>query len=1589
MPKLALMLMLSLTLTSASAQAQRQMKVYIKGGLTDCVQVDGDAKIGHSRTDLNGTAHDDFVVMSITDAQGRNRQYLISQLDSLVMPNGRRVVFHGFTNVNVNENENQNENGSRLRSCSRSFKRTSFDGTFPGGSGVTYYWTYNDHIRLDVGYESRAKSLSSNNTEASFVFEDAELDAESYMVYFPDRDVTIPSVQTQTGANTTAHIGASGDCGTAIAERNDDGSYSFTLQHKAAYLCFLPYIDNLPSARVTKIELYCSSSIAGKYQVSEGGLYNGTSTSNTITLNLVPAAESDFIIGHDYKSEQDSTAAFMVIKPQENACNFVAAYYVTDTLSRISKVYRQQFSFKPLANTVYPIRCKIRDTEFRAVDLSLSVNWLNRNIGSIEPSARGNSFANDSEANVALLAETVVTTCLMPTEEQQQELLEKCIWTWGVFNGKTGYLVEAPTASGTDGNRHRIFLPSASQVTPAECLSTNWRPVEALLIDLGLPSGTKWASRNIGALSAEDYGDFFAWGESQPKDTYTNGNSYGSQNLGNGADDLDNSCDIGYTQHDAAFVNWGGAWRMPTKRQLEELSDAELCDWTWTPVNGVNGYVVTGPNGNRIFLPAAGVKEGTNHSNKGSAASYPSSQCSNNDSYAWMLTFHSTNWGVVNTYYTSIHHYNDLAARRYYGRPVRAVVPSLETTSDGMALTIITDSSTWRLGREETTLHGTLRNLTPIKGEVTVGFVIGDTANITLNKSRYEYRETVSSGGHFTYTLPVYDNIGYWYRAFVQTSDTIMYGEPKTYGYVMVDLGLPTKTLWASMNLGAETPEGYGNYYSWGETWEKSGYSNTTASYPYGSSNLGENLDIAGTEHDVAHVLMGNAWRMPTKLQMEELLNNEYCRWEWTTQNSVNGYLITSRFNGNTIFLPAAGMKDSQLRNSGTCGSYMTSLQAGNDNSYLWSLVWNTTTKGVYNAYYTEPLSYNDLAAARWVGHTVRPVATLGTISEDGLAVTILTDSATWKLNDTSATIYGTLSSTTPLPEQGIRVGFVVGDSASITLADDRPELRFIKTVTAKEHFSATVSVYENFGYWYRAFVDTGDTVFYGKAKHFGWEMVDLGLPSGTLWANMNVGASWPEEYGNYFAWGETEEKGTYTRDNYNYYNHSLNRYENLGDDYHIEFWNYDAAYVNMGHSWCMPTDDDFNELLTCQWERYTQNNVKGILFTGPNGHTLFLPSAGRKNGSSLEGAKTEATYFGSVQSGKHSAYGLTLAWSSNSAPGTANAYYSEPFSYNDCAAHRWYGRPVRAVFKPNAVGKDRRMMHLVTVQPTWRLNETTATVKAAFSSTSDFSSGIVVGILIGDSANMRKGEESVRYNQEHVLTAKDTISKSVPVVGNMGYWYRSYVEYGDTVIYGEARHIGWEMVDLGLPSGTKWANMNVGASNPEDYGNYYAWGELIPKDTYTTDNYIHLVEGVYQDLGVNGHIEKTNFDVAYIKMNSHWCMPTNDQLDELCSSLCTWNPVVVNGINGFRVIGPNKKSIFLPSAGMRNGGNVEDVTSQGSFFGSVQNTSEKRYAWMMGWNSNGSYGTGNAYYTSPFGYDDRASIRWYGRSVRAVASGL
>ena len=169
-------------------------------------------------------------------------------------------------------------------------------------------------------------------------------------------------------------------------------------------------------------------------------------------------------------------------------------------------------------------------------------------------------------------------------------------------------------------------------------------------VDLGLSSGLKWATCNVGADSPEDYGNYYAWGETETKAEYTEDNSvtYGQQ-----LNDIS-----GNAQYDAAAANWGGSWRMPTRDEITELM--YNCSWTPETQNGVDGFKVTGSNGNYIFIPASGYRDGS--------SSYIYGEC-----YYWSSTPHQYSNDYSYILYSDYEYQSEDMNYRYRGLTIRPV----------------------------------------------------------------------------------------------------------------------------------------------------------------------------------------------------------------------------------------------------------------------------------------------------------------------------------------------------------------------------------------------------------------------------------------------------------------------------------------------------------------------------------------------------------------------------------------------------------------------------------------------------------------------------------------------------------------------------------------------------------------------------------------------------------------------------------------------------------------------------------------------------------------------------------------------------
>ena len=186
------------------------------------------------------------------------------------------------------------------------------------------------------------------------------------------------------------------------------------------------------------------------------------------------------------------------------------------------------------------------------------------------------------------------------------------------------------------------------------------------------------------------------------------------------------------------------------------------------------------------------------------------------------------------------------------------------------------------------------------------------------------------------------------------------------------------------------------------------------------------------------------------------------------------------------------------------------------------------------------------------------------------------------------------------------------------------------------------------------------------------------------------------------------------------------------------------------------------------------------------------------------------------------------------------------------------------------------------------------------------------------------------------------------------------------------------EAVDLGLS--VKWATCNVGAESPEEYGGYYAWGETEEKSDYNWSNY-KWCDGSYNSItkyctnSCYGRVDNKTVldpedDVAHDKWGDGWRMPTLDEIEELCN-MCTWERTILNGVEGYKVTGPNGNSVFLPAAGYRYCTDY-DRGLNGEYRSATLNESDSSDAYGLSFR----YGV----------YDWNINDRYLGHTVRPVA---
>ena len=1091
-------------------------------------------------------------------------------------------------------------------------------------------------------------------------------------------------------------------------------------------------------------------------------------------------------------------------------------------------------------------------------------------------------------------------------------------------------------------------------------------------VDLGLPSDLKWATCNVGATTPEGYGDYFAWGEIQSKDyydftTYKWFNS--SQYTMTKYCTVDNKTTLELTD-DVARINLGGNWRMPTSDELIELKDTNNCTWEWTTQNGVNGYKVTSKiNGNSIFLPAAGYYTSGNFSEAGSSAYYWSSSLyASNSSYAYYMYF-NTSYVDCYSYYrcygqsvravcntdvvspkTKVAIYKDDEV--IYSQPI-SEIDSIKFDKGGISI-----SKYYRVKNVETGLYLNAENYdfhyTGTRGGVTCVAYAEDADQIFKFEESGENYKLKTNSGYYIYCqqwivdaqtngveLALDDNgngtydIKFGSNYFGVSQDKgIYYPYCTQYNnratWVLEEATqMPTYTISVSATNGGTATASASSMAKGGSVTliatPSSGYRfvNWTVN---GTEVSTENIFIATITANALYVAnfeertSDSGISLTKEYRIKDVASGCYL-------NIANNYIhaggpyggvncIDYADNDNQIFMFEASGNNYYLKSKSgyyiycqqwnvdglTYGSELTFIDNPDGTYYIKNganYFKVELVDGVYYPYCDAPADLRATWVLEPVGgeepepiiYTVSVSATEGgeaTISaenvEEGGSVILTATPETgyrfvnWTLNNNVVSVsnpyIATITENSEYVANFEKIIYTV--SASATEGGSATA----SAESVEQGGSVTLTATANSGYEFVNWTLNGNVVsvsnpyiatitanseYVANFEKFIPQYVDLGLPSGLKWATCNVGATTPEEYGNYYAWGEITPKSSYTSENYTY-----------NDNPAILPLSVDAANANWGGNWRMPTIAEQEELMdanNCTWEWTTQNGVNGYKVTSTkNGNSIFLPAAGYHYDDGLLDVGSYGYYWSSSLFESYTDFANCFTLNS----------YNVQWGYD----FRYYAKSVRAVYEDSYIEPN---IYTVIVSAT----------EGGTASTS--ATSVEQGESVTITAVPNEGYEFDKWVINDIYMLTDLVC-TIRVEEDLEIVAR-FVETAN-------RHNGFEYVDLGLPSGTKWATCNVGAEESDELGGYVAWGETSSKDSYTAENYTYVNNPATLPLSA---------DVANIYMGGNWRMPTEEEVQELIDN-CSWSQTVSVsnlGAAGHHITSKiNGAKIFIPATG-------------------------------------------------------------------------
>ncbi|MBR4792197.1 MAG: Ig-like domain-containing protein [Bacteroidaceae bacterium] len=1098
----------------------------------------------------------------------------------------------------------------------------------------------------------------------------------------------------------------------------------------------------------------------------------------------------------------------------------------------------------------------------------------------------------------------------------------------------------------TDGNTLRIAVSDVDSVTFREWTG----PIFSYeYVDLGL--SVQWATCNVGATSPEQTGGYYAWGETEEKEAYTQSN-YKYLDSKNGYIkynfwESQGKVDMKYRldpDDDAATVLLGQGWRTPTREELQELM--EYCNWSPAMMNGVQGYRVTSQrNNNSIFLPFTGERWNSDTIGYNKYAYYYSNTLAydNPGTSTYVYTAYMYNYGEGSQEWYEAY-YN-----RRGGLAIRPVYSSEIADNIFVAkeVSIEEDEVSIEVG-ESVTLNG---------------YAI--TENGTYVSPEWKSSNSLIARVDGNKVFGQSEGECMIYASFGNVSDSCLVkvaGIEEIREYV--NLGLSVN--WATCNIGASRPERVGLYYAWGETEIKSVYNWSTYKYSnedglltkycsyaqLGVDGFVDNLKELEPADDAAHVLWGDDWRMPTYEEITELIEN--CDFDWV-EYSDGGYVIivTSRVPGyekNSIILPysedmggvclwtstAAGRSDNAL------------LLYENTNRYMFARCNGLPIRPVCpNAEFVEPtLELSDEALTIVEGQTSQLMAVFNSMS--------VSEKAEWTTSDTTVAVvngYGYITA-------------IAQGTCTITATYKGQSASCVITVTERGQIS----------------------------------YVDLGLS--VKWATFNVGAADVADFGDYFAWGETEpyytsitrniDAGTmsavwkegkeygydvksykwlsWTADSISYYYTKYvtdSDYGTPDGKYNLDLAD-DAANANWGGNWRTPTASEFQELIrNCDLYWTNINGVQGIMATslvsGFEKNSIFLPAAGDFFGTDGEDLNDWGAIYwtSSLYDGGQYVYGAVL---SNGGSG----FYR---------LSRWSGLAIRPV-----CGYDASDIESISLNKSTLSLALNSFEELYVSPLNSAGKEIVVDSLdvIWTSSN-----DSVAIVVDGKVKATGVGTCTITAtLGNLTAECVVTVEDPSQAVP--------EYVDLGLS--VKWATFNVGSFKPEVGGDLFAWGETEP---YYEAGYATATDPVWKE-GKTGYnwksyrwaaevdsmnkptLTKYIIDGKYVLdpaddpatqlWGSEWRTPTVYEFAELAEK-CSVELLYKDDVLGLnftsRVAGYEGNSIFIPYVGYRSGIKFQNNIYPYWTSTAYEGEQEGYFAYYANFQSKGGYTFD--YYTSLF----------------------